>query len=352
MRSKSLALSLLCSMSLLAGCNGGPASPALPAASSNLMRASANEDGITIWAASEQTSKLFGLSSGAKRILDVIFTERQPVKGGDPLTLKVDRARNLFVTDVIGGNAGVIQEYKDARFTRAFSPGCAVSNCSDFTGVLTDSVVDDNHVFAIMKQIQYKVGSNTVSQSGYQYWPKGNRSATPGQVLLSSDCSEICFYDAGDEDNAGNLWVRDYGGGGYGVAEITNPTTNPSLNQILPLNTFTINTGDVAGFYISNGGTVLNVGDSSHKIYQYALPLAYGGLPFNTLTPCAQGCDPHGFGFSRNDELIVVGDGTTNGSGEHGFLDIGQVPKNHWKKVTNRRFTTPFSSAVYTPSDK
>ena len=25
-----------------------------------------------------------------------------------------------------------------------------------------------------------------------------------------------------------------FGGGGYGVAEITNPTTTPSMNQILP----------------------------------------------------------------------------------------------------------------------
>ena len=57
--------------------------------------------------------------------------------------------------------------------------------------------------------------------------------------------------------------------------------------------------------------TVLNVGDSSHKIYQYALPLTYGGSPFNTLTPCSQGCDPHGFGFNSNDKLIVAGDGKT-----------------------------------------
>ena len=86
---------------------------------------------------------------------------------------------------------------------------------------------------------------------------------------------------------------------------------------------------------------VLNVGDSSHKIYQYALPLTYGGSPFNTLTPCSQGCDPHGFGFNSKDKLIVVGDGTTGGSGNpySGWLDIGQVSKNHWKKVTQ--------SAVY-----
>ncbi|MGC2650006.1 MAG: hypothetical protein WA304_04290 [Candidatus Cybelea sp.] len=108
-----------------------------------------------------------------------------------------------------------------------------------------------------------------------------------------------------------NLWVRDFGEGGYGVAEITNPTSTPSFNQVLPLDTFTINYGDIAGFYASNAGTVLNVGDSSHKIYQYALPLTYGGSPFNTLTPCSQECDPHGFGFNSKDKLIVVGDGTT-----------------------------------------
>ncbi len=343
-----LALSLACVPSLLAGCNGGTTPPAIPASSPHFTMPHADAGGITIWAAAEQTSTVFGLSLGAKRVLKVISTERQPVKGGDPLTLKVDRAKNLFVTDVSGGKAGVIQEYKDGNFTRAYSPDCAVSNCSSFTGVVTDSVVDSNHVFAIMKQIQYKVGTYTVSGSGYEYWPNGNPSATPVEVLLPSDCSDVCFVDAGDEDNSGNLWLRDFGGGGYGVAEITNSTTRPSMSQILPF-TFTIDNGDIAGFSISSAGTVLNVGDSSHRIYQYALPLTYGGSPFNTLVPCAQGCDPHGFGFNGKDTLVVVGDGTTGGSGSphRGWLDIGRVSENRWKKATNRRFTAPFSSAVY-----
>lgn len=347
-----LVLNLVFFASLLAGCNGGTASPAIPASSFQFTTPHADPRGIVIWAAAEQTSKLFGLSAGAKRVLDVISTERQPVKGGNPLTLKVDRAKNLFVTDVSGGKAGVIQEYTDGHFVRAYSPDCPVSHCSKFTGSLSDVVVDDKNVFAIMERIQYQVGSKIVSQSGYEYWPKGNPSATPVAVLLSSDCSDICFYDAGDEDSSGNLWLRDKGGaGGYGVGEITNPTTTPSFNQILPF-TFTIDNGDIAGFYISNAGTVLNVGDSSHKIYRYRLPLKYGGSPFNTLMPCSQGCDPHGFGFNSKDTLIVVGDGTTNGSADNGSLDIGQVSKNQWKKVTNPRFRVPYSSAVYTPSDK
>jgi hypothetical protein len=257
----------------------------------------------------------------------------------------------LFVTDVDGGKAGVIQEYKDGRFARAYSPDCPASKCSNFTGSLSDTVVDRSHVFAIMKQIQYQVENKTVSGSGYEYWPNGNPSATPVVVLLPSDCSAVCFIDAGDEDRSGHLWVRDYGAGGYGVAEITNPTTDPSMSQGLPLDTFTINYGDIAGFSISNAGTVLNVGDSSHKIYQYALPVRYGSSPLDTMTPCVKGCDPHGFGFNSTDKLIVVGDGTT-GSASSGWLDIGQVSKNHWEKVTNRQFAVPFSSAVYTPSDK
>jgi hypothetical protein len=343
-----VALSLVYLASLLGGCNAGTASPGIPASLTHFTGPLANASGVKIWAAEESSSKLFGLSSGARRVLDVISTEEQPVKGSDPLTLKVDHDKNLFVTDVSGGKAGVIQEYKDGSFMRAYSPDCAVSNCSSFTGVLSDTVVDKKNIFAIMKQIQYKVGKYTVVRSGYEYWPNGNPSATPVEVLLSSDCSAVCFYDAGDVDSSGNLWVRDYGAGGYGVAEITNPTTRPSINQILPFN-FKIDSGDIAGFYISNAGTVLNVGDSSHKIYQYALPLSYGSSPFNTLTPCSQGCDPHGFGFDRNDKLIAVGDGTT---AAHGWVDIGQVAKNHWKKVTNPKFTSPLSSAVYTPSDK
>lgn len=349
-----LTASPLCLASFLVGCNNGSASPAIPASPPGVTSRTNGTAGIRIWAAAEQTSKLFGLSRGARRVVDVISTESQPVAGGEPLTLKVDHAQNLFVTDVTGGAAGVIQEYKNGKFTAAFVPGCAVSNCSNFTGTLSDTVVDKSHVFAIMKQIQYKVGSETVSQSGYEYWPKGKPSATPVEVLLSSDCSAICFYDAADEDSSGNLWVRDFGGGGYGVAEIKNPTTTPSLIQVLSLETFSIDSGDIAGFYISNGGTVLNVGDSSHKIYQYGLPLASGGSPFNTLTPCSQGCDPHGFGFNRDDKRIAVGDGKTTGSGSpgDGSIDLGDVSKNHWRHVTKPQFTEPFSSAVYTPSDK
>lgn len=336
-------MSLVSLASLLAGCNGGTTSPAIPVSSSHFRKSNDDTGGIKIWAAAEQTSKLFALSLGAKVVLNVISTEDQPVKGGNPLTLKVD-GKDLYVTDLRGGKAGVVQEYKDGLFARAYSPGCPVSDCSNFTGSLSDTVVDKSHVIAIMKQIQYRHGNETISGSGYEYWPKGNPSATPVAVLLSSDCSAICFYDAGDEDSSGNLWLRDYGAGAYGVAEITNPTSNPSMNQGLPLDTFTINHGDIAGFSISNAGTVLNVGDSSHKIYQYTLPVTFGNSPFNTITPCVQGCDPHGFGFNSTDKFMVVGDGTSTG-----WLDIGQVPTNHWKKVTNPQFIVPFSAAVYMP---
>lgn len=342
-----LALSPISLAALLAGCNGGTASPAIPASSSHFAKPVAIAGGIQIWAAAEQTSKLFGLSFDAKRVLEVISTESQRVKGGNPLTLKAD-GKNLFVTDVSGGEAGVIQEYTGGRFARAYSPGCATSDCSNFSGSISDTVVDKSHVFAIMEQIQYRVGSKTLSGTGYEYWPNGDPSATPVAVLFGNDCSLLCSIDAGDEDSNGNLWVRDYGAGEYGVAEITNPTTSPSMSQILPFD-FTIDQGDIAGFGISNAGTVLNVGDSSHKIYQYALPLSYGGSPFNTLTPCVSGCDPHGFGFNSTDRLIVVGDGTSSPSS--GWLDIGHVSKNHWKKVTNRRFTVPISSALYIPGD-
>jgi hypothetical protein len=340
-----LAVSLASLASLLAACNGGTSSPAIPVSSSHFGRSNDDTGGIKIWAAAERTSKLFALSLGAKVVLKVISTEGQAVKGGNPLTLKVD-GNDLFVTDLSGGKTGVIQEYTDGLFVRAYSPGCPASDCSKFTGSLSDTVVDKSHVFAIMKQIQYQLGNSTISGSGYEYWPKGNPSATPVAVLLSSDCSAICNYDAGAEDSSGNLWLRDYGAGRYGVAEITNPTTNPSMNQLLSLETFTINHGDIAGFSISNAGTVLNVGDSSHKIYQYALPVMYGDSPFNTITPCVKGCDPHGFGFNSTDKSIVVGDGASKG-----WLDIGQVSENHWKKVTNPQFTVPFSAAVYMAGD-
>lgn len=343
----SLAVSLVSLAPVFAGCNGG-ATPAVPANSSQFAMPNGNADAIKIWAAAAPTSKVFGLSLDGERVLKVISTKSQPVEGSHPLTLKVD-GNDVFVTDAGGGKTGVIQEYEDGRFVRAYSPGCPVSNCSNFTGTLGDTVVDQSHVFAIMKKIQYQAGTTTVSGSGYEYWPKGDPSATPVFVALSSDCSDICFYDAGDEDGSGNLWLRDYGAGRYGVAEITHPATHPGMSQGLPF-IFTINNGDIAGFSISNAGTVLNVGDSSHKIYQYALPVTSGSSPFNTLTPCAKGCDPHGFGFNTTDTQIAVGDGT-KGRSSNGWLDIGQVSENLWKKARNPQFIVPFSSAVYVPGD-
>ncbi|HEY1656092.1 MAG TPA: hypothetical protein VGF86_13360, partial [Candidatus Tumulicola sp.] len=165
----SLAVGLGSLASLLAGCNGDTSSPAMPAGSSHVAMRNANPGGIRIWAAAEQSSKLFGLSLDAKLVLKVISTESQPVKGGKPLTLKAD-GKDLFVTDVSGGKAGVIQEYEDGRFVRAYSPSCPVLDCSKFTGSLGDTVVDKSHVFAIMKQVQYRAGSRTVSGSGYEYW--------------------------------------------------------------------------------------------------------------------------------------------------------------------------------------
>src|ERR1700688_2650252 len=87
-----LTLSLACVPSLLAGCSGGTTPPAIPASSPHFTMLHADAGGIRIWAAAEQTSTVFGLSLGAKRVLKVISTESQPVKGSDPLTLKVDRA--------------------------------------------------------------------------------------------------------------------------------------------------------------------------------------------------------------------------------------------------------------------
>jgi hypothetical protein len=49
-----LALSLAFFASLLAGCNGGAASPAISASSSHFTTPDANARGIEIWAATEQ----------------------------------------------------------------------------------------------------------------------------------------------------------------------------------------------------------------------------------------------------------------------------------------------------------
>ena len=121
--------------------------------------------------------------------------------------------------------------------------------------------------------------------SGFEYWTAGNASATPTYINVGEACSPVCDTDYMDLDSSGNIWFSYYGctsSSGGGLAEITNPTTNPKFVSILDPSTFQC----PGGVYISNHGKMLNyVDECARTISQYTMPVTSSSQPANTLGP-------------------------------------------------------------------
>lgn len=153
-----------------------------------------------------------------------------------------------------------------------------------------------------------------------------------------------------DVDAAGNLWFTFSGYKqstyGFGLGEVTNPTTNPQFTIVESVGTY----GFFGGVYVSNGGGALNVIDQkSRTISQYHLPLSPSGAPFKVLGPTRQNAfgigDPVSGGFNKAESKMAIGD-------TGGWFDIGKVSSNAWSDVANPNFYSGIDGAAYTPSDK
>lgn len=360
------------SVALLAGCGGVSPTQNFPLLSQNHITQRPAAEPVHIWATERIYNKLFGLSADAKTILTVIDTDKQPVPATDPESLKVDDEEHLWLSSLHGDRRrgdGVIQEYVNGSYADAYVPTCVIPSCSAARLFVSDVAVDPNYVFAILDFIGYYEGSGYHYGTGYEYWPNGDPSATPNWFFMNTEsqygCNHdktVCSIESGDVDRNGNLWVTDDTdhSSKVGLAEITDPagvSGSTSFTQIEPLGTYKGSPESDARprLYISDHGTVLNVDDAiADKIYQYRLPVPPSGAPFNTLTPshCALYCTPKGFGFSRDDEHVVVADGAKYVGSRFGWLDIGDVKTGRWEEVFLPEFTHELSAAAYTPSDK
>jgi hypothetical protein len=313
---------------------------------------------IGLWASDTNFNYLLGQDSSGRKTVTAIDLSQNSCY--DPLALKVDRARDVWVAcelTSLSGTNGAVQEFSGAgTFQKQYLPACPtdVSDCQSFSGYGFDSGLDARgNLFASLNLYSMETCNPSCSNNlsaGFEWWPKANPSATPTLISTGTNCSPICGVGYMDVDASGNLWFTfsGYAGSvyGFGLGEVTNPTTKPRLAVVEPVGTY----GFFGGVYASGGGKTLNVIDQKAlTIAQYHLPLSPSGKPFNVLGPTRQNAfgigDRFWGGYKKHDSRIAIGD-------TGGWLDIGRVPANAWSDVANPNFYSGIDGAAYTPSDK
>lgn len=313
---------------------------------------------IGLWASDTNFNYLLGQDSSGRKTVTAIDLSKHSCY--DPLALKVDQTRDVWVAcelTSLSGTNGAVQEYSSAgALQKQYRPSCPAqtSNCESFSGYGFDSGIDTRgDLFASLNLYSMETCNPSCSNNlsaGFEWWPKGNPSATPTLISTGTNCSPICGVGYMDLDASGNLWFTfsGYAGSvyGFGLGEVTNPTTKAKLAIVEPVGTY----GFFGGVYASGGGKTLNVIDQKAlTIAQYHLPLSRSGKPFNVLGPTRENAfgigDPVSGGFNKNDSSMAIGD-------TGGWLDIGRTQANAWSDVANPNFYSGIDGAAYTPSDK
>jgi hypothetical protein len=315
---------------------------------------------VGIWVSNTDFNYLIGQDASGTGTVTAIDGEQNGCYS--PVAVKVDSARNLWVACELtspSSTQGVLQEYGPAgKFRAAFSPKCPsnVANCKSFMGYGWDSAVTPQRiVFASLNLYSMQVcaaSCTTALGAGFDWWPRGaGKNAKPKLISVGSNCAPICGVGFMDLDKSGNIWF-DFAGYnssntyGFGLGEITNPTTDPVLKIVEPIGTY----GFFGGIDISNKGTTLNVIDQKARtVSQYHLPLAVNGKPFNVLGPAQTTVfgvgTPVSGTFNQDDTKMAVGD-----SG--GWIDLGVTATNTWVTKSNLNFYSGLEGAAFTPSDK
>lgn len=313
---------------------------------------------VALWASNTNFSYLVGITGTGQTASAIDLVQNGCYY---PVALKVDHLQNVWTpceaTPSFNGS-GVLQEYgPSGTLKNQYNPACPsnVATCASFEGYGYDSGIDSSgNLFASMNLYSIETcNPDCVSNlgAGFEWWPKGNSSATPRLISVGPSCAPVCGVGYMDVDGSGNLWFDfagyDSGGTfGFGLGEITNPTTHPVFRIVEPLGTYRF----FGGVYVSNGGKTLNVVDQiALTISQYHLPVANGALPFNVLGPTPTTAfgvaDPTAGNFDHADKTMALGDAG-------GWADIGKIGLNRWTVQTNPNFYSGITGAAFTPSDK
>lgn len=310
---------------------------------------------VGIWTTASATDYLLGQSANGRKRKTLIAIDVTPLDCYDPIGVKVDGAQNVWVACAYNSNASgsELLEYDRAGTLENVYPWqpCPPSASFCFTDGYDDAFDSKGHVFASVAFYNYAIGSQEYAGAGFEWW-NTKSSHSPALISTGDRCTPVCSLYFMDVDRAGNIWF-DYSGvvnsqQGYGLAEITNPTTNPKVVYVLPIGTYQF----AGGVYVSNGGKTLNVTDEMPRLtYQYHMPVTPRSKPFNVLGPTPTNGigvgDPSSGGFNKSETRLVQADG-------YGWLDIGTASTNTWTRVQNPdgNFALGLGGASYTPSDK
>ena len=311
---------------------------------------------VGLWVADTDYAYLLGLSANGKSTINLVNLE--PNNCYLPIGLKVDHQKNLWVAcqyDYSTFANGVIQEYSSAGvLLHSYNDtnySCNSSGCStNYEAGYPIDVAWDSHGNVFASNIETATVSCNPSCT-YTYsptvswWPSSGGNPTFITDPNMAANGAMLYLDT---DTAGNVYVDgntspDYPGSPQ-LDEISNPTTNPTISNLIPPGTITYG----GGVYVSTKGGVqtLNVTDQlARTISQYPLPFgALSRVLGPTLTNFQGNGDPISGGFNKLDTLQVTADG-------YSWLNVGKVNPNVYSALTNFNIGNP-EGAAYSPSDK
>jgi hypothetical protein len=313
---------------------------------------------IALWATDTNFNYLLGQTADGRTT--VTSVNLAPNSCYSPVGVRVDASQNVWVACELTSPStvsGALQEYgPSGAYEKQYLPTCpaALKGCSMFGGYGWDSGIDSKgDVFTSLNIYSYQVCNPSCTSplgAGFEWWPKGKNASKPHLISAGASCSPICGVGFMDIDADNNIWFTfsGYAGTtyGFGLGEVTNPTTNPTVSIVEPIGTYQF----FGGVNVSDAGKTLNVLDQSARtVSQYHLPLSPSGTPFHVLGPIPQNAfqvgDPTSGGFNKGETKLAYGD-------TGGWLDIGDVRANKWAAVASPNFYSGIEGAAYTPSDK
>ncbi len=302
---------------------------------------------VPLWTSLTPYNMVLGVNKRAKKVIAGINTLTNDCD--EPIGLKVDSSQNLWVgcEDNTLTGYGAVQEYSNSgSLEGTYNVACPSGDTCSYTyGYGFDTAQNASNTFFSLAFYEFCIGSPSCSYvygGGFEYWPVGDTSAAPVLVAASPYGEPVYDVYYMDLDSSGNIWFTYYGcesSCGYGLGEVTNPTTSPSFVDIEPPPFLQF----AGGVYASNGGNTINVIDQdTHTVYQFNT----SGGEIGTLGPTAFGLgDPVSGGYNSGDTKFAIGDADD-------WLDMGTVATNKWGVAKATLFISSLEGAAYSPSDK
>jgi len=276
----------------------------------------------------------------------------------DPQALKIDGSGNIWVANEYSSAAmsgGSVVEFSRAgSHVDSYPWSACPAGYTTCTGFGLDAAEDASNVFAGVSY--WATTSPNANGTGFEIFALGEPSVPPTYLSAGTYCSPICKVLYLDVDRSGNLWFDFFGtgtpgchAGGYGLGDVTNPTTDPVVSIVKAACAHPFNAaGSVAGgVYVSANGYLNITNEKTRKTYQYSLPVTASSPVAHVLGPTAAALgEPIEGGFDHSDTIMALGDAA-------GGLDIGRsFPPGKWATRDPRACTPGCNGAAVTPSDK